>query len=1081
MSLHDRLESEAEGQAQQAENLSAFGGFKLAHVKRAVAKLLGMIGREGIFDEYTTHDISHINTMCETLSWLVPESCRADLTPADWLLCTLSIYFHDLGMLVTRREFDARLQSGFVDFRNDILYSGPAGRDYRAKIESLPDDRRERFLYQEFVRHTHAARIRTWIIGSPESSMGVTKEVASTVSALLSPLPRKFVKDLATICESHHLTDLDDVKKYPTNQPYGPSKLETANVQYAAILLRTTDLLHITSNRTPSVTYHAISPTDPISQDEWAKQRAVLSVRPKPKRDEDGKVDRSHVSDAIEIRAYFTQPEGFFGLTAYINYARDQLRQSFSWARTSSERDDIPHSFPWRSIDDTDIEAEGFLPRSYQFTFDQTRVLDLLTGHTLYNDAAVVLRELVQNSLDAISFFRVEQDRSGVTNITPGSVSIKWASSSNQLTVTDNGSGMTLGIIEEHFLRVGSSFYESEQTKKQYPEFQAISRFGIGVLSAFMIADRVDLLTVHPEDEFARSLTLRSVHGKYLLREISKSSPEVAHLGSHGTEIALSLRPSVGIPDVAETARRWFIIPEHRISVSIDGKEEGPIGHTSAQAALTHMLREREYIVVDDETPSPDLSISNKCARVVQKDYGGIQVAFAVIWNHFLREWELLDAKALAGHDYGKLSERLAVRVNLSSVFFDDGLPWESKDSEKSFLPIATCIGGIRVESGTPGYTGIRFCALTNAAGRGAPRTNVARSEIEDSKELRDLHGRMYEAYVGHIEAEIERLSREKRSLTWATTESYFLLRPLLVGSEEGYNKARFPGPLAKAVRSLAYILVEIGESRQRVSPLDLDAHPAIWTIAGRLFSSAESLISELGVAVSAHALLRVAGGKMPALPDEPILCGALKSGERLSAALESRVVDLISIHAENRRVDFRWVAKGNQNLWLDFAEAGPDGTRVYEGLSVGAMGVNLQAGEVTVQGGGVVCAVRQLDSVYFFRDTAEWEWLTGIWRRWADAGSPELRNIWVQLVSVVLVLVGAIPTNRGTYRKRSVQTKKVSSQGIYAAMMSQEDQSVRFRFSESALAEVDFEEASNAVRQFSWEIYDPAVWYRED
>jgi hypothetical protein len=47
--------------------------------------------------------------------------------------------------------------------------------------------------------------------------------------------------------------------------------------------------------------------------------------------------------------------------------------------------------------------------------------------------------------------------------------------------------------------------------------------------------------------------------------------------------------------------------------------------------------------------------------------------------------------------------------------------------------------------------------------------------------------------------------------------------------------------------------------------------------------------------------------------------------------------------------------------------------------------------------------------------------------------------------------------------------------------MMSQEDQPVRFRFSESAFAEVDFEEASNAVRQLSWEIYDPAVWYRED
>jgi hypothetical protein len=640
---------------------------------------------------------------------------------------------------------------------------------------------------------------------------------------------------------------------------------------------------------------------------------------------------------------------------------------------------------------------------------------------------------------------------------------------------------MTLDIIEEHFLRVGSSFYESEQTKKQYPEFQAISRFGIGVLSAFMIADRVELLTVHPEDEFARSLTLRSVHGKYLLREISKSSPEVAHLGSHGTEIALSLRPSVGIPDVAETARRWFILPEHHIGVSIDGKEEGPIGHTSAQAALTHMLRESDYIVVDDETPPPELSISNKCTRVVQKDYGGIQVAFAVIWNHYLREWSLLDAKVLAGETRGNISEEMAAElISLS----DGGIKIEvqSKASEvsgKRFLPIATCIGGIRVESGTPGYSGTRFCALTNATGRGAPRTNVARSEIEDSKELRDLHGLVYEAYVGHIEAEIERLSREERSLTWATGESYFLLRPLLESSEQVSTKARFPGVLAKAVRSLAYILVEIGESRQRMSPLDLDAHPAIWTIAGRLFSSAESLISELGVAVSAHALLRVAGGKMPALPDDPILCGTPKGDERLSTALESRVVDLISIHADNRRVDFRWVAKGNQDLWLDFSVSGPDGTRVYEGVPFEIRGVHLQAGEVSVLGRGTVCAVRQWHSVYFFRDSAEWEWLTGIRQRWADAGSPELRSVWARLVNVVLSLADALPTRRGSRRRQSVLKKDVSPQGIYAAMMSREDQPVRF--SESDFAEVDFEEASNAVRQYSWEIYDPAVWYRGD
>jgi HSP90 family molecular chaperone len=53
-------------------------------------------------------------------------------------------------------------------------------------------------------------------------------------------------------------------------------------------------------------------------------------------------------------------------------------------------------------IDETSIETEGFIRDTFEFTIDQARIQDLLTGHTLYNDSRVVLRELVQNSLDAI-------------------------------------------------------------------------------------------------------------------------------------------------------------------------------------------------------------------------------------------------------------------------------------------------------------------------------------------------------------------------------------------------------------------------------------------------------------------------------------------------------------------------------------------------------------------------------------------------------------------------------------------------------------------------------------------------------
>jgi hypothetical protein len=68
------------------------------------------------------------------------------------------------------------------------------------------------------------------------------------------------------VCESHHLDDLNDLEKYRVSQPYRDSNAETANLQYAAILLRVADLLHITSDRTPSICFRVINPTDPVSQ-----------------------------------------------------------------------------------------------------------------------------------------------------------------------------------------------------------------------------------------------------------------------------------------------------------------------------------------------------------------------------------------------------------------------------------------------------------------------------------------------------------------------------------------------------------------------------------------------------------------------------------------------------------------------------------------------------------------------------------------------------------------------------------------------------------------------------------------------
>ena len=306
------------------------------------------------------------------------------------------------------------------------------------------------------------------------------------VDRLLQSLDPLFRRDLGLVCESHHKYDLDDFAKYQTSRPYGTSKEETANLHFASILLRSADLLHVTGDRTPSVSFRVVNPVDPVSQQEWAKQMAVRNVRSQVGKDRDGNVSESAPRDTIEVWAYFTKPDGFFGLTSYLAYAGREIRRCYEWAQAATQSQGVSLTFPWRYLDDSHIETKNFEPKPFEFSIDQARILDLLTGHTLYNDTSVVVRELIQNALDAIRLRRTQDKASGSTGC--DRVSVSWDSRKRLLTVTDTGTGMTQATIENHLLRVGASLYQDPEFQKSYPDFSPISRFGIGILSTFMIA-----------------------------------------------------------------------------------------------------------------------------------------------------------------------------------------------------------------------------------------------------------------------------------------------------------------------------------------------------------------------------------------------------------------------------------------------------------------------------------------------------------------------------------------------------------------------------------------------------------------
>lgn len=879
------LKSFAEEKAKEAEKLEAFGGFNLLHIKRGVGQILSLIGRDKLFDEYTKHDISHINKMLDMLDWLVPKNTKEMLSSTDWLLIVLGVYFHDVGMLVTRNEFDNRnVSSSFFDFCENVLFSGEDSEDYFEKINSLSTNNKERFLYQEFVRKNHATRIRYWITPGDSPELGITGDIKSVIDRLLKPLGSQFRRDLGIIAESHHLDDLDNTEKYQTSQPYGDSDDETGNLQYAAVLLRTADLLHITTDRTPSEMFRLINPVDPLSQQEWAKQMAVKRVRDKKVLNKEGRIDPEAVRDTIEVHAYFQGEEGFFGLTSYLSYAASQLAKSFYWIATSVDKGLSLYEFPWNKLDDSNIETEGFLRDAFQFTIDQKKILNLLTGHTLYNDSSVVLRELVQNSLDAIRLRLYNQSDSS-----PGRISIKWDSEKRILSVCDNGTGMTQEIIKNHLLHVGASLYQEQGFKKKHPGFSSISRFGIGVLSTFMIADVVEIITCSANDVEARRLALRSVHGKYLISLLDKKNELVSPIFPHGTFIKLQVRKSVKIQDVLKIARHWIVIPGCEVELQIDGDVPIKIGYSSPGEALVEYLNSKGLNVVDHTDLTENVDSSDKMFRVVEYSNGGIDVAVAVKWVPYFHEWTFVMMQDI--HD--------------------------ASDT----LPTGTCIGGIRIDNNTPGFTGVSLMSLVNANGANAPQTNVARSGLDINSNLDFLLRSVFSAYCSHIKDELEHLTGKRgHSLTWAIQEAQYILTPffslkriLHTGAVQLIKKEIF----LECFSEIPIFLVESTDSREPTCLKDIAKNDVFWTISCSFLRSAELLFRETKTNISIRALVKSMGGEQE-LPLEPLLCTASLYSHLDNIPFEGREVSRIVVKLDERRLDLAWAKRNEKPRWTE-------------------------------------------------------------------------------------------------------------------------------------------------------------------
>lgn len=871
------LHSNAENMALKAVALTAFSSINLDDIKNKVKVLLGLIGRDGIFDEYTKHDISHINGMLASLDFIIPDKVKEQLTSADWLLIVLSFYFHDLGMLVTKQEYENREQSKeFQKFKKTYF-----SNIYNVNsLNELDPDAQERFVFQEYVRKHHGDRIYNWILDENSNYVYYDSNVTNVVSTLVKGLPPLFKIDLAKVCASHSLEDLDDFEKYKVSQSYGSTPQERANVFYAALILRTADLLHITQDRTPVIEYQIIAPTNPISQEEWAKQQAVASITPKTPVDDEGNKCPDLPSDTLEVNAYFENEKGFFALIEYLNYVRLQLKNSYRLNEIARKKHASSYDFPWKDIDDSSIQTKNFEKKQLSFTIDQNKVLSLLVGETLYNNLAVSLRELSQNAIDAVKVRQYElyqtPESVGNETYTPR-IEVSWNEDTRDLIISDNGTGMNLDIIENHLLKVGSSRYQDPEFQKKHPGYNSISRFGIGLLTCFLIADDVDILTNMNPEEKPLLLKIRNVHGKYLLKHGSEKNSNLNLIEDVGTSIKLKVRPNVKNFNPEKILRHWIIIPQCEFIYVTNG-ERKTIGFASTNSFLHNLI--------DTVVPQADHSQY----RVAQYNDEGIDLCILLKYNSYFREWSMVDVSNW---------------IDLSNY---------------PVIPTGISIEGIRIDANTPGFSSKRFVAFANMYGEKAPKTNVARSNINSANLDRTL-ATIYSLYLKNISDERDKLCKDF-SITWAAEESDWLLTNFLSRRNHGLN-VDFSNKdiLMKKLCEISTILIEKENERQFISIDELKRSGHYWTIESEAFDSANRLLKEIKSNQSVVSILTdLYGSENASLNNIDILLNKKRFFNLIDEILLSEFqISDIKIVQEQRRLDIRWGVITNSKNWMRF------------------------------------------------------------------------------------------------------------------------------------------------------------------
>lgn len=490
------------------------------------------------FPTYTLHNGQHQLNILNLYEKLLGTKID-NLTDLETAILILSAFYHDIGMVFNNLENeDLKEEQYFSDFlaANDL-----------AKLSIAEDKCISPITAEWYCRWSHAKRVWKYL---------------DTINDKLFWEGNNIRKELAEVCLSHN-----EKTEYIKDNYISSNSWNKSDLKFCAIILRLADILDFDDTRTPRSIYDFLNLDDPnnkneqLSQREWQKHFASRGFT----------FDKWNQDNnyTIDFQAAPKNPSIEHDILEFLNYIEKEFKECSSILRFCSDR--------WKDfklpekIDRQNIKSQGYTFGDFKFSLDQKHVLSLLMGENLYESQYVFIRELLQNAIDTSRHRKFYENSKGNMNFTSNQINVStWYDSDGYrwIRVDDFGMGMTFSQISKYFLKVGSSYYNSDEFKveklsysNKKDDFLPVSRFGIGILSCFIVGDIVEVNTKsifsNKRDIHPLRLSLKGMYNYYVLqtdKDIPSEMPSCsreqnAYRKDIGTSIAIRIKPNYDLPD----------------------------------------------------------------------------------------------------------------------------------------------------------------------------------------------------------------------------------------------------------------------------------------------------------------------------------------------------------------------------------------------------------------------------------------------------------------------------------------------------------------------------------------------------